>query len=274
MTLPSQAPSTELAAAAPPLLVVEGVSKAFAGGPRPVRALQPVSFQVAEGEIVCLLGPSGSGKSTLLRIAGGLLPADGGRVRFQGQEIHAPHPAIGFVFQRTNLMPWRTVLDNVLLPLEVQQGRVEAGDQARARRLLRLVGLEGFEDVYPKHLSGGMAQRVVLARALLQQPRLLLMDEPFGALDALTRERMNVELLRLQALHNQTVLMVTHSIPEAVFLADRVLVLSERPGRLVGEVAIALPRPRDRALLGSAEFARLTQVVRQQIDAGEHTPVP
>jgi NitT/TauT family transport system ATP-binding protein len=252
-----------------PLLVVDQVSKAFVEGPRPLRALERVSLHVEAGELVCLLGPSGSGKSTLLRMIGGLAAPDTGTVYFGGELITAPHPAIGFVFQRTNLMPWRTVMDNVLLPVEVQQGRVSQADRQQAQRMIRSVGLEGFEAVYPKHLSGGMAQRVVLARALLQQPRLLLMDEPFGALDALTRERMNVELLRLHALREQTVLMVTHSIPEAVFLADRVLVLSKRPGRVVAEVSIDLSRPRETAVMGSAEFGRLTQQVRQHIDAGD-----
>jgi NitT/TauT family transport system ATP-binding protein len=249
-----------------PLLLVEQVTKAFADGPRPVHALESVSLAVAGGEFVCLLGPSGSGKSTLLRIIGGLAAPDSGTVYFDGEPVVAPNPAVGFVFQRTNLMPWRTVLDNVLLPVEVQRSDDAAAHQ-KARRLLRLVGLEGFEEAYPKQLSGGMAQRVVLARTLLQEPRLLLMDEPFGALDALTRERLNVELLRLYERHAQTVVMVTHSIGEAVFLADRVLVLSQRPGRLVAQIAIDLPRPRDRTLLGTPHFARLTQQVREQIDA-------
>jgi NitT/TauT family transport system ATP-binding protein len=251
-----------------PLLVVEGVSKAFDGTQR-VRALHSLSFSVGRGEIVCLVGPSGSGKSTLLRIIGGLTRADTGRVKLDGLQISAPHPAVGMIFQRTNLMPWRTVLENVLLPEEVVQGRVLPDTRTRAATMLRLVGLEGFEDLYPKQLSGGMAQRAVLARALLQESRLLLLDEPFGALDALTRERMNGELLRLQALQEQSILMVTHSISEAVFLSDRVLVLSARPGRLVAEVQVSLPRPRQMALLGTAEFARLTQVVRAAIDQGE-----
>lgn len=251
-----------------PLLAVDGVSKAF-DGTRRVRALQSVSFTVARGEIVCLVGPSGSGKSTLLRMVAGLTHADGGQVFLDNAPIMAPHPAVGMVFQRTNLMPWRTVLENVLLPVEVAQGRIRDADREQAAATLRLVGLEGFEHHYPKQLSGGMAQRTVLARALLQAPRLLLLDEPFGSLDALTRERMNGELLRLQAVQQQTILMVTHSISEAVFLADRVLVLSARPGRLVAEVAIDLPRPRDLALMGTPEFARLTQVVRAKIDQGE-----
>lgn len=261
--------STPDVAPAAPLLAVSQVSKSFVDCPQPLRALQDVSFEMAAGEFVCLLGPSGSGKSTLLRIIGGLAQADSGTVHFLGEPVTAPHPAIGFIFQRTNLMPWRTVLDNVLLPVEVQQGRVTDVDRQQARRLLHLVGLEGFEPVYPKHLSGGMAQRVVLARALLQQPALLLMDEPFGALDALTRERLNLELLRLHARQAQTALMVTHSISEAVFLADRVLVFSRRPGRVMAEVPIPLARPRDLDLLGAPEFARLTQQIRRYIEAGE-----
>ena len=251
-----------------PLLVVDQVSKVFAG-PHTVRALQQIRFQVHAGEIVCLVGPSGSGKSTLLRIIGGLTAPDRGEVWIAGERVVGPHPAIGWVFQRTNLMPWRTVVDNVLLPVDVAQGQVTAETRKAALQTLKLVGLEGFEHVYPKQLSGGMAQRVVLARALLQSPQLLLLDEPFGALDALTRERMNEELLRVQSLHAQTILMVTHSIAEAVFLADRVLVLSSRPGWLVADLPVDLPRPRTLALMGTPEFARLTQVVRSQIDAGE-----
>jgi NitT/TauT family transport system ATP-binding protein len=252
----------------PSLLVVENLSKAF-GGAREVRALHNVTFAVARGEIVSLVGPSGSGKSTLLRIIGGLTRADTGTVFLDGMPITEPHPAVGMVFQRTNLMPWRTVMENVLLPVEVARGTVHDDDRERAAAMLRLVGLEGFEPLYPKQLSGGMAQRAVLARTLLQAPRLLLLDEPFGALDALTRERMNGELLRLQTIQQQTILMVTHSISEAVYLSDRVLVLSARPGRVVAEVAVDLPRPRDLAILGTPEFARLTQVVRARIDPGE-----
>jgi NitT/TauT family transport system ATP-binding protein len=251
-----------------PLLVVDSVSKIF-DGTRQIRALHNVSFAVARGEIVCLVGPSGSGKSTLLRILGGLTQPDTGMVYLDDVAITAPHPAVGLVFQRTNLMPWRTVLENVLLPVEVAQGGIPPEAQEQAERILRVVGLEGFETHYPKQLSGGMAQRAVLARALLQAPQLLLLDEPFGSLDALTRERMNSELLRLQNLQQQTILMVTHSISEAVFVADRVMVLSARPGRLVAEVSIDLPRPRPLEIMGTPEFARLTQVVRAKIDQGE-----
>ena len=248
-----------------PLLMVEQVSKTFPGKVRAVPALQSVTFQVTAGEFVCLLGPSGSGKSTLLRIVGGLLAADSGHVTFQGRPLSEPQREIGFVFQSTNLMPWRTALDNVLLPQEVQQGSVDAAMRKAAMDLLALVGLQGFEHAYPQTLSGGMRQRVVLARTLLQRPQLLLMDEPFGALDALTRERLNLELLRIHQQERMTVLMVTHSIAEAVLLADRVLVMSERPGRLVADVAIPLPRPRQLEMTATAEFGRLTLAIRRWI---------
>jgi NitT/TauT family transport system ATP-binding protein len=251
-------------------LIVDRVSKAF-DGTRQARALNHLSFTVAAGEIVCLVGPSGSGKSTLLRMIGGLTLPDSGSILLEKAAIVEPHPAVGMVFQRTNLMPWRTVMDNVLLPVEVAHGSVSAKERAKAGAMLRLVGLEGFEGHYPKQLSGGMAQRVVMARVLLQSPRLLLLDEPFGALDALTRERMNGELLRMQALRQQTILMVTHNISEAIFLADRVLVLSARPGRLVAEVVVGLPRPRELSIMGTPEFARLTQMVRANIDLGERS---
>jgi NitT/TauT family transport system ATP-binding protein len=250
-----------------PLLIVENVSKTFTDGPQPLAVLQPVSFRVADGEFVCLLGPSGSGKSTLLRIIGGLVAAHGGKLWFDGEPLTEPRPDIGFVFQKTNLMPWRTVLENVLLPLEIQQKKVSEQDRAQALDLLELMGLRGFEQAYPRQLSGGMNQRVVLARTLIHKPRLLLMDEPFGQLDALTRERLNLELLRLQAVQNKTVLMVTHSINEAVFLADRVLVMSDRPGRIVAQVVIDLPRPRDLGMLGTPQFAALAAEVRGHIAA-------
>jgi NitT/TauT family transport system ATP-binding protein len=248
-----------------PLLTVEQVSKTFPGKVRAVPALQSVTFQVTAGECVCMLGPSVSGKSTLLRIVGGLLAADSGHVTFQGRPLSEPQREIGFVFQSTNLMPWRTALDNVLLPQEVQQGSVDAAMRKAAMDLLALVGLQGFEHAYPQTLSGGMRQRVVLARTLLQRPQLLLMDEPFGALDALTRERLNLELLRIHQQERMTVLMVTHSIAEAVLLADRVLVMSERPGRLVADVAIPLPRPRQLEMTATAEFGRLTLAIRRWI---------
>lgn len=247
------------------LLIVENIAKTFTDGSRPLAVLQPISFSLDAGEFVCLLGPSGSGKSTLLRIIGGLVAPDSGRLWLDGQPLTGPRPDIGFVFQKTNLMPWRTVLENVLLPVEIQQKKVTEGDRGHAVELLNLMGLGGFEHAYPRQLSGGMNQRVVLARTLIHRPRLLLMDEPFGQLDALTRERLNLELLRIQALHHKTVLMVTHSINEAVFLADRILVMSDRPGRIVAQVAIDLPRPRDLGVLATPQFGMLAARVRQHI---------
>ena len=258
------------AASAAPLLCVDNISKTFRDttgrdGPASVESLREVSFCVDEGEFVCLLGPSGSGKSTLLRIVNGLVAPTSGSVCLDGERVTEPHAGIGFVFQKTNLMPWRTVLENVLLPLEVQ-GRVTGAERERACLLLGTVGLEGFEHVYPKQLSGGMSQRVVLARTLVHEPRLLLMDEPFSALDSLTRERLNLELLRLHRDQCSTVLMVTHSINEAVFLADRVVVLSQRPGRVRAQIPVDLPRPRDLEVMSSEAFGRLIAWVRQSLE--------
>lgn len=247
-----------------PFLAVRHVSQTYRGNNRLIRALHPLDFTVDRGEIVCIVGASGSGKSTLLRILGGLLAPTTGEVRLAGEPIHQPPPSIGFVFQKSNLMPWRTVLENILLPLELK-GRIDAHAIERARSLLATVDLLDFADVYPAQLSGGMAQRLALARALIQQPQLLLLDEPFGSLDALTRERLNLELLDLCHLYTQTVVMVTHSIDEAIFLSDRVLVLGGQPGHLVAQVPIPLPRPRTLDLLGEAEYGQLRLLIRRHI---------
>jgi NitT/TauT family transport system ATP-binding protein len=247
-----------------PFLQVEKISQTYSNSSRTVRALGSISFEVAQGEFVCIVGTSGSGKSTLLRILGGLLTPSSGKVWLAGKLVEKPPPSIGFVFQKSNLMPWRTVLENILLPLEIQ-GRIDASEQARARSLLATMGLLDFATAYPAHLSGGMAQRLALARALIQQPQLLLLDEPFGALDALTRERLNLELLHLWQRYRQTVVMVTHSIDEAVFMADRVLVLGGQPGHLEAQIPIDLPRPRTLDLLGEADYGRLRLAVRRQI---------
>jgi NitT/TauT family transport system ATP-binding protein len=248
-----------------PVLIVDQISKAFDDGPRPLNALASITFQAMEGEFLCIVGPSGSGKSTLLRIVGGLTIPTAGQVRYRGQVLDRPHPDVGFVFQKNNLMPWRTVLENMLLPAEIQRRTIDTTERRRALDLLALIGLEGFAHAYPKHLSGGMSQRVVLARTLFQQPHLLLLDEPFGALDALTRERLNLELLRIHRRQRQTVLMVTHSISEAVFMADRVLVLSDRPGHIVAQVPVPLPRPRRLDAMADEQFGRLSMQVRHHI---------
>lgn len=234
-------------------------------GATPTRALASTSLQVDTGEFVCIVGPSGCGKTTLLRILGGLLRPTHGQVTLKGEPLAGPRPEIGYVFQHANLMPWRTVLGNVALPLELQR-RPAVEIEARSRAVLALVGLQGFEQSYPRQLSGGMAQRAALARTLVHEPELLLLDEPFGALDAITRERMNLELLGIRQAYDYTAIMVTHSIPEAVFLADRVLVMSHRPGRIVAQVPVSLPYPRTLELMGAPEFASLTREVRRAID--------
>ena len=229
-----------------------------------VEALDDISFEIASGEFVCIVGPSGSGKSTLLRMLAGLIPPQQGQIWLNGQLVEAPARSIGLVFQKANLMPWRTVYDNIALPLEL--AGVDANDlDRRTRTLIDLVGLNGFAQAYPRALSGGMEQRVAIARALIHEPSLLLLDEPFGALDALTRERMALELTRIWAAQKTTVVMVTHSIQEAVFLSDRVLVMTDRPGRIARDVRIRLPRPRDLIALQTEAFADLAGQVRAAI---------
>jgi len=248
-----------------PLLAADGLQMIFDDGGG-LEALAEASLRVARGEFVCLLGPSGCGKSTLLHILGGLLRPTAGRVYFDGHRLQGPQQRIAYVFQKANLMPWRTALANVALPLEVRgMPRREAAERARA--MLRLVGLEGFEDRYPRHLSGGMEQRVAIARALVQGADLLLLDEPFGSLDALTREQMNEELLRLWQAQGKTVVMVTHSIPEAIYLADRILVLTSRPGRLALDVTVPFPRPRSPDGAPGPEYADLARRLREAIRA-------
>jgi NitT/TauT family transport system ATP-binding protein len=245
-------------------LRVEGVSVNYSTPEGDLIALGGVSFAVSTGEFVCLVGPSGCGKSTLLRILAGLLRPDQGQVWLNQREMTAPRRQVGIVFQQANLMPWRTVLGNVLLPLELL-GTPRLQAHAQASELIELVGLDEFARAYPAELSGGMAQRVAIARALAHDPDVLLLDEPFGSLDALTRERMGQELLRIWHARRKTVLMVTHSISEAVFLADRVLVLSPRPGTVVATAPVELSRPRDLALLESEAFGALTGKVRAAI---------
>ena len=230
-----------------------------------LQALDGISFQVAEGEFLCLVGPSGCGKTTLLRLVAGLERATGGTVRLAGEIVDRPQRAVGLVFQEPTLMPWRTVEANVALPLEVDGFRREEACR-QARGLIDLVGLAGFEDAYPTQLSGGMAQRVALARALVHDPRLLLLDEPFGALDALTRERMGQELLRIWQARCQTMVMVTHSVPEAVLLADRILVLGPRPASIAAEVVVDLPRPRTPQAAEMPAYGALARRVREALD--------
>ena len=230
-----------------------------------LRALEGVSFAVQSQEFVCVVGPSGSGKSTLLKLLAGLLPPTGGRVVLGGEPVAGPSDAVSVVFQKANLMPWRDVLANVTLPLELRAVPVEER-QRRAQELIELVGLSGFEHALPADLSGGMEQRVAIARALITHAEVLLLDEPFGALDALTRERMGAELLRIWEARKTTVVMVTHAIPEALLLADRVLVLSPRPGHIKAEVPVPLPRPRSLAVEYEPGFTGLVRELRAAIE--------
>ena len=247
-----------------PVLIVQNLSAVFRNGNGGLQALDRVSFSVCPQEFVCVLGPSGSGKSTLLRILAGLLPATEGEVIYEGEHLKGPRDRVGFVFQKANLMPWRTVLQNITLPLEVQ-GMPYPAAEARAQELVALVGLQGFEQALPRDLSGGMAQRVAIARALVHDPDLLLLDEPFGALDALTRERMGGELLRIWQTQRKTVVMVTHSISESLLLADRVLVLTPRPGRLRLDLPVGLTRPRSEETRYTSEFSALARRLRASI---------
>jgi len=247
-----------------PMLTVRNLSAVFPNGNGGLQALDRLSFSVMPQQFVCVLGPSGSGKSTLLRIISGLLPPTEGVVLYEGEQLTAPKHGVGLVFQKANLMPWRTVRENIMLPLEIKKLPLAEAHQ-QAQELVELVGLQGFEDTLPRDLSGGMAQRVAIARALVHDPDVLLLDEPFGSLDALTRDRMGNELLRIWQVRRKTVVMVTHSIPEALFLADRVLVLSPRPGTLRLDLEVSLPRPRHQDLMYTPEFGQLARQLRAAI---------
>jgi NitT/TauT family transport system ATP-binding protein len=247
-------------------ITARNLSKAYAtNAGEPIQALTQVNFDVAVGEFVSIVGPSGCGKTTVLRILAGLVGGYSGSVSVGGQVVHGPTPEIGVVFQDANLMPWRTVLANVTLPGQVLRLDPKACKE-RARQLLALVGLAGFEMKLPGELSGGMRQRAAIARALLHDPRILLLDEPFGALDAMTRDNMNVELARIAAQAGKTVFLITHSIAESVFLSDRVLVMSSRPGRIIEEIAIDLPRPRSLDIVADPQFASTVLHIRRLLE--------
>jgi NitT/TauT family transport system ATP-binding protein len=248
------------------LIVVNSLRKVYGTRADPVIALQDIHFTIDKGQFVAIVGPSGCGKSTLLKILIGLIPASQGEARLSGATIAGPRRDIGVVFQSPVLFPWRTVLDNVLLPVDVQRlGRDKL--QARAMNLLSLVGLQGFEKRYPQELSGGMQQRTAMVRALIHDPTILFMDEPFGALDAMTREQMNLQLQHVWLERQETVLFITHSIPEAVFLADRVLVMTPRPGRIVDDVTVDLTRPRTLDIMTTSDFGRYVKRIRAHFNA-------
>ncbi|CCD90264.1 conserved protein of unknown function [Bradyrhizobium sp. ORS 285] len=252
------------------LIAIDQVSKTYVSASgAAVHALSRISLDIKPGEFVCVVGPSGCGKSTLLRLLAGLDGYSEGRLLLDGEKVAGPSRKVGVVFQAANLLPWMTVRDNVGLPLRVGGRHAPAGD--RIERLLAVTGLGDFGDKYPYELSGGMQQRAGICRALARDPEILLMDEPFGALDALTRERLNLELQRIWQENRKTILLITHSISEAIFLADRVIVMSARPGRILADLPVPIQRPRtfDDIVL-HPDYARLAKEVRGLLNAQEH----
>jgi NitT/TauT family transport system ATP-binding protein len=243
---------------------IVGVSKAYGRGSEVVRALDEINLSVAHNEFVSVLGPSGCGKSTLLLLVAGLLSPSEGSIILQGRPVDGPRRTNGIVFQDAVMLPWRTVLDNVLLPIDLM-GEDVRRYRARAFELLNIAGIADFAERLPNELSGGMRQRAGICRALIQDPDLLLMDEPFSALDAMTRDEMNLELLRIWEQDRKTVIFVTHSISEAVFLSDRVVVMSKRPARIIDDVVIPLPRPRAVEQQETVQFNQLRAHIRNLI---------
>lgn len=248
-----------------PILSADDLSMTFPNGNGGLHAVDRISFSVKRQEFVGIVGPSGCGKTTLLKLLAGLLRPTSGDVLIEGEKLTRPRRRIGFVFQEANLMPWRTVTENVALPLELH-GIPSEERETRTQSLIELVGLRGFDNSYPRDLSGGMAQRVAIARALVHEPDILLLDEPFGSLDALTRERMETELMRIWGARTVTVIMVTHSISEAVLLADRVIVLSARPAQVRLDLPIPLSRPRSLSMKHTRPFGDLAAQVREAIE--------
>jgi NitT/TauT family transport system ATP-binding protein len=245
-----------------PIMAVQNLYKVYETRDESLLALRNVNLEIRTGEFISCVGPSGCGKSTLLNILGGLLDRTSGEVWFKGQEHREPRREIGMMFQTPVLFDWRTILDNVLLPIEIL-GLAKATYRARALELLDLVGLKGFETAYPRQLSGGMQQRAALSRVLVYDPEVLLLDEPFGALDEFTREAMNLELLRIWHSTHKTVFFVTHNINEAVFLADRVVVMTPRPGQIAKILPVTLPRPRGREVMKLPAYAEKVFEVRE-----------
>ena len=254
------------------LITIHNVSKTYVtASSGDVHALDRVNLAIADGELVCVVGPSGCGKSTLLRMLAGLDVHDSGRLMLDGQPVTGPSGKVGVVFQAANLLPWLTVRENVRLPLRVG-GRHAPADK-RIDDLLGIAGLQDFGDRYPYELSGGMQQRAGICRALARDPQILLMDEPFGALDALTRERMNMELQRIWQTHRKTIMLITHSISEAIFLGDRVAVMSARPGRILADLEIPISRPRSfDTIVSHPSYARLASEIRGLLNAQEGAP--
>ena len=247
-----------------PEVDLAGVSKFYGRGRDIVRAVEDVSLGIRHNEFVSVLGPSGCGKSTLMLMIAGLVKPSEGSISIQGRKVDGPRRTNGIVFQNPVLLPWRTITDNVLLPIELMGESVEPY-RGHARELLEIAGIADFADRLPRELSGGMRQRAGICRALIQHPTLLLMDEPFSALDAMTRDEMNLELLRIWERDRKTVVFITHSISEAIFLSDRVVVMSKRPGRLIEDIVVPLPRPRTIEMQETLQFSQLRTRVRNLI---------
>ncbi len=256
------------AADRPVLLDIDRMTVTYASSRGPVTAVSSLSAKIHDGEFVSVLGPSGCGKSTLLGVVSGLLKPSAGQALLGGIPVKGPRPDVGVVFQRPTLLPWLTVMENVMVPVRTLK-LPQKEYAARAEALIEMVGLHRFRNHYPNELSGGMQQRVGIARALVHDPKLLLMDEPFAALDAMTREKMSLELQRIWTDAKKTVLFITHSIPEAVFLSDRILVMSSSPGRVVEDIACDIPRPRNLDTLEEPSFAAACNRLRRLFDAIE-----
>lgn len=262
MLRPVPADATAMPSERRSIIEVEAVSRVFAGAVGRVHALREIDITISDNEFVSFVGPSGCGKSTLLNVIAGLLPPTSGRVLLDGREVRRPSRKVGFMFQAPVLLPWRTVQRNVLLPAEVFRADMPASAE-KARAAIELVGLSEFARSYPRQLSGGMQQRVALARVLAYEPDVVLMDEPFGSLDEFTREAMNLELLRITDAAEMTVVFVTHNIAEAVFLSDRVVVMTPRPGEVAGVVDVGLERPREVLMMHDPAFSDLVFEVRR-----------
>jgi NitT/TauT family transport system ATP-binding protein len=243
------------------LIQAKDITKVYETKDGLVESLKPLSFSIQSGEFVSVVGPSGCGKSTLLKMVAGLLPITSGELKIEGKPVDGPQKDVGIVFQSAVLLAWRTVIENIMLQAEMRNMPKEEAT-AKAMQLIDMAGLKGFEGKYPRQLSGGMQQRASICRALLHDPPLLLMDEPFGALDAMTREKMNLELQRIWLASKKTVLLITHSIPEAIFLSDRVIIMSERPGTIAAVYDINLPRTRHLDMMGTPEFANYAKQIR------------
>jgi NitT/TauT family transport system ATP-binding protein len=261
-----ETPEVPAAHAGEPAIGIKALTKTYRTRDGDVPTLRPIDLDIADGEFVAVVGPSGCGKSTLLKLIAGLIEPTSGSIEVGGKQVVEPPDDVGIVFQSPVLLAWRSVLANIMMPVEVRKLDY-ASHLERAKALIKTARLEGFENKYPWQLSGGMQQRAAICRALVHDPKIVLMDEPFGALDALTRERMNLELQRIHSETRKTILLITHSIPESVFLADRVVVMSDRPGTIEAIYDVPLPRPRRLEVMGTPVFAELARQVRSHFYA-------